>query len=100
MTLFVPIFSEVMGHGASLPPTQLLKILTRGKTSRVSAEALLQFFNPLKAWLEQQNRNDVVGWNSNMDDVALFKPFTSSARPTTVFHSFWIITMFGCFYSF
>lgn len=62
-----------MQHGAALSPSQLLKILTRGKMNRLSAEPLLQFFNPLKAWLEQQNRNDYHGWNSNIDDVALFK---------------------------
>lgn len=89
-----------MQHGASLPPSQLLKILTRGKTSRISADALLQFFNPLKAWLEQQNRNDVIGWNSNMDDVALFKPFVSKATQINVFHTFWIIIIVGCFRSF
>lgn len=69
-----------MQHGASLSSSQLLKILTRGKVNRLSAEALLEFFNPLKAWLEQQNRNDIIGWNSNMEDVALFKPLRGHAN--------------------
>lgn len=71
--------SEVMQHGASLSTSQLIKILTRGKMNRISAEPLLQFFNPLKAWLEQQNRHDNIGWNSNMEDVALFKPISSGS---------------------
>lgn len=69
-----------MQHGASLSSSQLLKILTRGKVNRLSAEPLLEFFNPLKAWLEQQNRNDIIGWNSNMEDVGLFKPLSGHAN--------------------
>lgn len=80
-----------MQHGASLSSSQLLKILTRGKTNRLSADALLEFFNPLKAWLEQQNRQDVVGWNSNMEDVALFKPLHGNANSIRIsFTYLWI----------
>lgn len=68
-----------MQHGASLSSSQLLKIITRGKTNRLSAESLLDFFNPLKAWLEQQNRHDIIGWNSNMEDVALYKPLNGAS---------------------
>lgn len=68
-----------MQHGASLSSGQLLKILTKGNTSRLSADALLSFFQPLKAWLEQQNRGEVIGWNSNIEDISLFKPLTSGA---------------------
>lgn len=71
-----------MKHGASLSTSQLIKILTRGKMNRLSAEALLTFFNPLKAWLEQQNRHDNIGWNSNKEDVALFKPISAGSINT------------------
>lgn len=89
----VTIFcSEIMGSGASLTPSQLLKRLSRGKTSRISADALLKFFAPLKNWLEQQNRYDLIGWNSNMDDVALFKTLSSSggAHHYGLSTSFWL----------
>lgn len=92
-----------MQHGASLSPSQLLKMLTKGKTSRISAEALITFFNPLKAWLEQQNRNDIIGWNSNMEDVELFKPLVSSAQHHNHFNIYFSIftaIIFSCFYSF
>lgn len=69
-----------MQHGASLTSSQLLKILTKGNTARLSAEPLLNFFQPLRAWLEQQNRNEVIGWNSNIEDVSLFKPLINGAR--------------------
>lgn len=87
-----------MQHGASLPASQLLKILTRGKTSRLSAQPLLDFFAPLRAWLEQQNRNEVIGWNSNMDDVALFKPLINGALNIFVFNYFWIPIVINCFF--
>lgn len=81
-----------MGSGASLAPSQLLKILSRGKTSRLSADALLEFFEPLRNWLEQQNRYDLIGWNSNMDDVALFKSLSSSGA-----HHYGLSTYFCLF---
>lgn len=95
LVIFSHIFSEVMQHGASLSPSQLLKILTRGKTNRLSAEPLLDFFNPLKAWLEQQNRNDIIGWNSNMEDVALFKSLNGASTQShqTILTHFTILTI-------
>jgi peptidyl-dipeptidase A len=49
-----------MQRGASYSPSQLIKLLTRGKTSRLSADALLEFFRPLEAWLEGQNKDEHV----------------------------------------
>lgn len=70
-----------MQHGASISSSQLLKIFTRGKTSRISADSLIEFFRPLEAWLEQQNLNEsVIGWNSNMDDVALFQTLNNVGK--------------------
>lgn len=49
-----------MQRGASLSSSQLIKLITRGKMSRLSAEPLLEFFRPLEAWLETQNRDETV----------------------------------------
>jgi hypothetical protein len=54
------IHSDFMQRGASLSPSQLIKLITRGKTSRLSVEPLLEFFRPLEAWLETQNRDERV----------------------------------------
>ena len=54
------ILSEFMQKGASLSSSQLIKLITKGKTSRLSADALLDFFSPLEAWLEIQNRDEPV----------------------------------------
>lgn len=55
-------FSDFMQKGASLPASQLIKLITRGRTSRLSAEPLLEFFRPLEAWLELQNRDEPVSY--------------------------------------
>lgn len=49
-----------MQRGASQSSSQLIKLITRGKMSRLSAEPLLEFFRPLEAWLEAQNRDETV----------------------------------------
>lgn len=66
--------SDVMQQGASMSSYQLIKVLTRGKSSRLSAQPLIDYFRPLEMWLEEQIRFEpVVGWNYNIDDVALFQ---------------------------
>lgn len=76
-----------MKLGASVSTAQLLKTVTRGKTTRLSVDSMLEFFRPLELWLQQQNRNEIViGWNSNLDDVALFQSMQSGscAAKTTI----------------
>lgn len=54
-------------------------MLTRGQTDRLSAESMLNYFQPLLPWLKVQNREEsIVGWNTNMEDTALFQPLHSS----------------------
>lgn len=68
------MITELMQHGASLSSPEMMRMLTRGRTSRLSAQPLLDYFRPLEVWLEQQIRYEpVVGWNSNIADVALFQ---------------------------
>lgn len=77
-----------MQHGASISSAQLIKIFTRGKTSRISARSLLDFFQPLEAWLELQNRNEsVIGWNSNIQDISLFQSFNGSSNEKIVWNN-------------
>lgn len=91
LTMFF-FFSEIMQYGASVSGPELLKILTRGKTTKMSAEPLLEFFKPLEIWLEQQNQNELkIGWNSNMDDVALFQQLSSGANYSYVCSYFGIL---------
>ncbi|WP_334130665.1 M2 family metallopeptidase [Silanimonas lenta] len=50
----------MMQAGASQPWQKTLKELTGGE--RMDASAVLEYFAPLKAWLEEQNRGKACGW--------------------------------------
>lgn len=55
---------------------EVIKMLTRGQSDRLSAEAMLQYFQPLMLWLKVQNRNEsVVGWMTSLEEESLFQPF-------------------------
>lgn len=63
--------------------SELIRMLTKGKTAKLSGQALLDYFRPLDVWLDQQIRYEpVVGWNSNIADVALFQYNISAATPS------------------
>lgn len=90
MTEFNVRFSDFMQKGASLPAPQLMKVITRGRTSRLSAEPLLEFFRPLEAWLEQQNRDETVSLVLATKELSLHVIFfrSSDGRQTwTMFSS-------------
>jgi hypothetical protein len=53
-----------MQRGASLSSSELLKLITGGRLSRLSVEPLLEFFRPLEAWLEAQNRDETVSYET------------------------------------
>jgi len=44
--------------------------MTRGKTNKMDAKPLLAYFEPLKLWLQVQNKGeDIVGWTTTPDDT-------------------------------
>lgn len=52
----------------------VVRMLTRGQTDRLSADSMLKYFQPLQMWLRVQNRDEsVIGWNTNSKDTALFQ---------------------------
>jgi peptidyl-dipeptidase A len=54
--------SEMLGMGASKPWPEALEVLTGER--QMDAGALIEYFAPLKSWLDEQNRknNNPVGW--------------------------------------
>jgi peptidyl-dipeptidase A len=50
----------MLGKGASQPWQNTLKELTGGE--QMDASAVLQYFAPLKTWLEEQNKGKTCGW--------------------------------------
>ena len=53
-------FSRMMSLGASKPWPDALYELTGSR--QLDAGAILEYFAPLRAWLDQQNRGQTVGW--------------------------------------
>lgn len=57
-------FSEIMSVGSSLSWREVLKIATSGKSNRLDIRPMLEYFKPLRKWLEIQNQNEsVIGWS-------------------------------------
>lgn len=53
-------FHQMLALGASEPWPQALQTLTG--ESRMDASAILDYFAPLKKWLDEQNRGEQEGW--------------------------------------
>ena len=52
--------AEMMATGQSRPWTEAMKIMTGGE--KMDASAILQYFEPLHAWLKEQNQGKRCGW--------------------------------------
>ena len=50
----------MLSMGASRPWQEALETLTG--TRQMDATAILDYFAPLKQWLEEQNKGKTVGW--------------------------------------
>ena len=53
-------FNKMLGMGQSKPWPDALEVLTGER--RTDADALLEYFAPLKQWLDEQNKGKKVGW--------------------------------------
>ncbi|RZF41950.1 hypothetical protein LSTR_LSTR016996 [Laodelphax striatellus] len=59
-----------MSIGSSRKWTEVVKIATRGRASRLDARPMLEYFSPLLLWLRVQNRDErIVGWSSSQEDT-------------------------------
>ncbi|XP_017788851.1 PREDICTED: angiotensin-converting enzyme-like [Habropoda laboriosa] len=64
------LLSDVLSIGSSRPWKDVVRQMTRGKTNRMDAGAILRYFEPLNQWLRRQNEMEpVVGWITNRDDT-------------------------------
>lgn len=63
------IYRDVLSMGASRPWQDIIRQMTRGRTNRIDASAMLKYFEPLNVWLRRQNEmQPVIGWIINRDD--------------------------------
>jgi len=66
----------MLGKGASQPWQETLKDMTG--SGKMDASALLEYFAPLQAWLQQQNEGQACGWQPL---AAAPVPAASGPRP-------------------
>ncbi|XP_055929558.1 inactive angiotensin-converting enzyme-related protein-like [Argiope bruennichi] len=59
------ILSQVMELGSSEHWSEAMKIMTGGATNKMDAGPILEYFQPLLEFLEEQNRNETLGWRSD-----------------------------------
>lgn len=71
----------MLRFGKSRHWRDVIRVFTKGKTDRISAESMLKYFHPLEVWLKDQNKGEkTIGWHIAPENTALFQPleFNSS----------------------
>jgi peptidyl-dipeptidase A len=55
-------FAEMLSLGKSMAWQEAIRVVTQGKASSLDGKAILDYFEPLNKWLEEQNRGKQCGW--------------------------------------
>jgi len=58
------LLSDTLKLGNSVHWSEAMNVITRGKTKKMDAEPLIEYFTPLIKWLKKQNEEEVLGWRS------------------------------------
>jgi len=84
------LLSEILRMGSSKPWPQVIHVLTRGKTNRMEAGPLLDYFQPLMDYLTEQNKEKTAGWRGMSSGPTLKSSFTAVALPLILcLSTFW-----------
>lgn len=59
------LLGDFLALGKSKPWPEVLSMLTKGKTRKMDATAMLDFFDPLYKWLQRKNEGEYIGWRSH-----------------------------------
>ncbi|GFY78990.1 angiotensin-converting enzyme, partial [Trichonephila inaurata madagascariensis] len=59
------LMSDMLSLGSSVHWKEAMKIGTQGKTDKMDAKPMLEYFAPLLKWLKEQNKNETLGWTSD-----------------------------------
>ncbi|GIY26315.1 angiotensin-converting enzyme [Caerostris darwini] len=59
------LLSDMLRLGSSVHWKKAMSIVTQGKTDKMDAKPMLEYFAPLLKWLKEQNKNEKIGWTSN-----------------------------------
>ncbi|XP_065573989.1 angiotensin-converting enzyme-like [Artemia franciscana] len=56
------LLSSVLALGSAKPSPEAIRILTNGRTTKMDAAPILEYFEPLMRWLEEENAESPLGW--------------------------------------
>lgn len=59
------LMSDMLKLGSSVSWREAMKVITKGKSDRMDAAAILEYFKPLYDWLKVENKNEKIGWKSD-----------------------------------
>lgn len=54
----------MLSLGSSKPWNEAMSIITKGKTNKMDAKPILEYFAPLLKWPKRQNKGQYIGWKS------------------------------------
>lgn len=63
--MFFIFYSDGLRLGSSVHWSKVMSVITKGKTRKMDAQPLLEYFGPLIKWLKKQNKNEKIGWKSS-----------------------------------
>lgn len=88
------LLTDILKLGRSVHWKEIIRMLTNGRTDRLSADSLLRYFQPLEQWLKVQNRDEtIVGWNTNNEDTLLFQSWRNSSAGLGSFSIIFVIML-------
>ncbi|XP_030764811.1 angiotensin-converting enzyme-like isoform X2 [Sitophilus oryzae] len=94
------VLSDVLRVGKASHWQNVIKMLTRGKSEKLSAEPMLNYFEPLLLWLREANKKEpIIGWMTNKNDVALYQSLVYAANANILLPSTFSIVSTVIFYS-
>nr|QDC23064.1 angiotensin-converting enzyme isoform 1 [Cupiennius salei] len=58
------LLSDTLSLGSSVHWSEAMKVITRGKTDKMDAQPMIEYFEPLMKWLKEENEGETLGWKS------------------------------------
>ncbi|CAL1265728.1 unnamed protein product [Larinioides sclopetarius] len=59
------LLSDMLSLGSSVHWREAMKLVTQGKTDKMDATPMMDYFRPLMEWLKEQNKDEIIGWKSD-----------------------------------
>lgn len=81
------LLSDTLKVGKARHWKDVIKMLSRGYSTKITSDAMLEYFQPLMLWLKAQNKDErIVGWTTSKEDNALFQPWIRAGTNKTQFN--------------